>query len=121
MVSIDSALRAERPMRPGRSAPFAATHQPQVVAPFFAGKGEGLTLHRYFDEDFVARFLNDAQAGRLTGTAAQPWFHSDRFGRFSAEPTLRLPLHLLIDEGVDRGSQLVQSGYGAGSIEVIIH
>jgi len=93
MVSIDSALRAERPMRPGRSAPFAATHQPQVVAPFFAGKGEGLTLHRYFDEDFVARFLNDAQAGRLTGTAAQPWFHSDRFGRFSAEPTLRLPLH----------------------------
>ncbi len=93
MVSIDSALRAERPMRPARGAPSAAPHQPQVIAPFFAGEGEGLTLHRYFDEDFVARFLNDAQAGRLTGTAAQPWFRADRFGRFGAEPTLRLPLH----------------------------
>ncbi|HJV27956.1 MAG TPA: hypothetical protein VJ673_19910 [Aromatoleum sp.] len=76
---------------PPPAAPKA--HRPRLVAPFFAADGDGATLHRYFDEDFVARFLNDAHAGRLAGTAAQDWFRADRFGRFRDEPTLRLPMH----------------------------
>ncbi|AKU14553.1 hypothetical protein AzCIB_4667 [Azoarcus sp. CIB] len=91
--TLDGALLAERPMRAPKSAGPALAHQPRVTAPFFAGDGDGLTLHRYFDEDFVARFLNDAHAGRLTGTAAQAWYRADRFGRFKDEPTLRLPMH----------------------------
>ncbi|NMG27649.1 hypothetical protein [Aromatoleum evansii] len=91
--TLDAALLAERPMRAPKPAGLAGAHQPRLVAPFFANDGDGLTLHRYLDEDFVARFLNDAQAGRLNGTAAQPWFREDRFGRFKDEPTLRLPMH----------------------------
>ncbi|MCC4113739.1 hypothetical protein LLG90_00070 [Aromatoleum toluclasticum] len=91
--TLESALLAERPMRAPKAVGPALVHQPRVVAPFFAGDGDGLTLHRYFDEDFVARFLNDAQAGRLTGTATQAWYREDRFGRYKDEPTLRLPMH----------------------------
>lgn len=93
MVTLESALLAERPMRAPKAVGPAPTHRPTLVAPFFAGDGDGLTLHRYLDEDFVARFLNDAHAGRLAGTAAQSWFRTDRFGRFNDEPTLRLPMH----------------------------
>ncbi|WP_246265676.1 hypothetical protein [Aromatoleum diolicum] len=93
---LTSALLAEKPLRalqPAGTAGAKGAHQPRVVAPYFAGDGDGLTLHRYFDEDFVARFLNDAQVGRLTGTAAQPWYRDDRFGRYRNEPALRLPMH----------------------------
>lgn len=99
MVTLESARLAERPAhtarprRPGRADGPTAPHIPQLRAPFFAGEGDGLTLHRYFDEDFVTRFLNDAHAGRLVGTAAQPWYREDRFGRHRNEPTLRLPMH----------------------------
>ncbi|HSN31438.1 MAG TPA: hypothetical protein VLU41_02045, partial [Ideonella sp.] len=92
-MTLESALLAERPLRAAKSAGPGLVHQPRVTAPFFAGDGDGLTLHRYLDEDFVARFLNDAHAGRLSGTAAQPWYREDRFGRFKDEPTLRLPMH----------------------------
>lgn len=96
MVTLTAAEFAERPRRALKAAGTGGAmgaHHPRLVAPFFAGDGDGLTLHRYLDEDFVARFLNDAQAGRLTGTAAQPWYRDDRFGRFKDEPMLRLPMH----------------------------
>lgn len=93
MVTLESALLSERSLRAPKSVGAALAHQPRVTAPFFAGEGDGLTLHRYLDEDFVARFLNDAHASRLDGTATQAWYRADRFGRFKEEPTLRLPMH----------------------------
>jgi hypothetical protein len=95
-VTLATALLAETPVPPRLLIdPVGAkgAHVPRLVAPHFAGDGDGLTLHQYLDEDFVARFLNDAQAGRLVGTAAQAWYHDDRFGRFTNEPALRLPMH----------------------------
>lgn len=96
MVTLPTALLAEKPLRARLLIdPVGAkgAHVPRLVAPYFAGDGDGLTLHQYFDEDFVARFLNDAQVGRLVGTTAQPWYRDDRFGRFKDEPALRLPMH----------------------------
>lgn len=68
-------------------------HEPRLVPPWFAAGGDGTTLHHYADDGFVPRFLGDAVTGRLVGTAAQPWFREDRFGRFHDAPTLRLPMH----------------------------
>lgn len=93
VTTVEDALLAEQSRRAPKFSGSAGTHQPRVAAPFFAGAGDGPTLHRYLDDDFVARFLNDAHAGRLAGMAAQPWFGADRFGRFKNEPTLRLPMH----------------------------
>jgi hypothetical protein len=69
-----------------------AHHTPRLHGPWFAGNGEGVTLHRYFDDQFVPRFLQDAIAHRLSATRSQDWFTSDRFGRTDVT-TLRLPLH----------------------------
>lgn len=93
VTTVEDALLAEQARRAPKFSGSAGTHAPRVAAPFFAGAGAGPTLHRYLDDDFVARFLNDARAGRLAGMAAQPWFGADRFGRFKNEPTLRLPMH----------------------------
>lgn len=93
VTTVEDALLAEQSRRAPKFSASAGTHPPRVAAPFFAGAGDGPTLHRYLDDDFVARFLNDAHAGRLAGMAAQPWFGADRFGRFKNEPTLRLPMH----------------------------
>lgn len=78
---------------PDRTLAAQRLHRPSLVAPWFAADGDGCTLHHYDDEGFVPRFLGDAAAGRLTGTAAQPWFRDDRFGGFRDAPTLRLPMH----------------------------
>jgi hypothetical protein len=75
-----------------RAAPGAARHAAELHAPWFAAAGDGTTLHRYLDDAFVPRFLQDARAGRLAGTRAQPWFAADRFGR-ADHPSLRLPMH----------------------------
>jgi hypothetical protein len=96
MVTLAAALLAEKPLRariPAGPAVATGAHVPRLATPYFAVDGDGLTLHRYFDEDFVARFLNDAQAGHLAGTAAQAWYRDDRFGRFANEPALRPPMH----------------------------
>ncbi|WP_415245899.1 hypothetical protein [Thauera sp.] len=93
MSTVEDALLAEQARRAAKSAGTTGMHQPRVAAPFFAGAGDGATLHRYLDDDFVARFLEDARSGRLTRMTAQPWFGQDRFGRFRNEPTLRLPMH----------------------------
>ncbi len=67
-------------------------HAPTLHAPWFAEPADGVTLHRYLDEQFVPRFLSDAQAGRLTRNADSAWRAEDRFA-FSDHPTLRLPMH----------------------------
>lgn len=92
VTTTEQALLNEPPRRSPKTT-AAAVHQPRLVAPFFAAAGDGTTLHRYLDDDFVARFLDDAHSNRLTGMAAQPWFSEDRFGGFKNEPTLRLPMH----------------------------
>ena len=87
---------ANRPRRPAANgAPVAqrAQHVPVLISPWFAAAGEGTTLHHYGEDAFVPRFLGDAASGRLTGTAAQPWYQQDRFGRWHDAPTLRLPMH----------------------------
>ncbi|NTV10557.1 MAG: hypothetical protein HGA47_07260 [Zoogloea sp.] len=76
-----------------RRAASVRTHRPRLHSPFFGGNGDGTTLHRYFDDEFVARFLNDALAGRLLGTQQQAWHAEDRFGRHTDAPALRLPMH----------------------------
>lgn len=67
-------------------------HTPRLHHPWFAGSDEGVTLHRYFDDQFVPRFVQEAMSGRLTATRAQDWYNRDRFGRRDL-PTLRLPMH----------------------------
>lgn len=67
-------------------------HRPLLRHPWFAEQDEGVTLHRYLDDQFVPRFVQEAMAGRLTGSRAQEWYTSDRFGRQDL-PTLRLPMH----------------------------
>ena len=71
--------------------PAATQHVPLLRAPWFTA-GEGVTLHRYFDDQFVQRFVQAATSGRLTATRDQSWYNADRFGRSDA-PTLRLPMH----------------------------
>lgn len=70
----------------------AVRHAPLLHNPWFAENSEGVTLHRYFDDQFVPRFTQEAMSGRLTATRAQEWYNSDRFGRKDL-PTLRLPMH----------------------------
>lgn len=67
-------------------------HAPLLHNPWFAGADEGVTLHRYFDDQFVPRFVQEAMSSRLTATRTQAWYNSDRFGRQDL-PTLRLPMH----------------------------
>jgi len=69
------------------------THRALPHTPWFADPADGTTLHRYLDEQFVPRFLQDVQAGRLTRTADQAWRREDRFGGRADLPTLRLPVH----------------------------
>lgn len=71
----------------------ATHHIPRLVPPPFALPGDGSTLHQCVGQDFVSRFLSDAQAGRLVGTQAQDWYTQDRFGRHVDAPSLRLPMH----------------------------
>lgn len=70
-----------------------AGHLPKPHAPWFTGEREGTTLHRYLDDQFVQRFVQEAQSGRLSGTRDQGWYQSDRVGRFKDYPLLRLPMH----------------------------
>lgn len=72
---------------------MAGRHAPVLHAPWFADPDDGTTLHRYLDEQFVPRFLQDAQAGRLGRNADQTWRAEDRFGSRQDYPTLRLPVH----------------------------
>ncbi len=70
----------------------SVVHAPLLHHPWFAGSDEGVTLHRYFDDQFVQRFVQEAMSNRLTATRAQSWYNGDRFGRKDL-PTLRLPMH----------------------------
>jgi len=65
----------------------------QLHRPHYAGDGDGTMLHRYLEDQFIPRFMQDAVAGRLAGSAAQAWREQDRFGRRRDLPTLRLPMH----------------------------
>jgi hypothetical protein len=67
-------------------------HTPLLHNPWFAGADEGVTLHRYFDDQFVQKFVQEAVSSRLGATRSQSWYNGDRFG-YSDLPTLRLPLH----------------------------
>lgn len=70
----------------------AVVHAPLLRHPWFASSDEGMTLHRYFDDQFVQRFVQEAMSNRLTATRTQGWYSGDRFGRTDL-PTLRLPMH----------------------------
>lgn len=70
-----------------------AHHQPVLHAPWYADTADGTVLHRYLDEQFVPRFLQEAQSGRLRRNADQAWRAEDRFGGRMDYPTLRLPVH----------------------------
>jgi hypothetical protein len=68
-------------------------HQPVLHAPWYADPADGCVLHRYLDEQFVPRFLQQAQSGRLQRNADQAWRSEDRFSGRLDYPTLRLPVH----------------------------
>lgn len=78
--------------RPATARSTAHHHAPRLHNPWFAPSEEGVTLHRYFDEQFVPRFIQEAMAQRLGATRAQAWYSADRFGHQDL-PTLRLPMH----------------------------
>ncbi|HMV62586.1 MAG TPA: hypothetical protein PLN96_05880 [Zoogloea sp.] len=79
---------------PVAARPPSVHHTPRLLPTWFAGGAdEGMSLHRYLDDQFVPRFLQDAQAGRLTATRSQGWYQSDRVGRYKDAPLLRLPMH----------------------------
>ena len=67
-------------------------HAPLLHHPWFADSQEGMTLHRYFDDQFIQRFVQEAASNRLIATMQQEWYHKDKFG-YSDRPTLRLPMH----------------------------
>ncbi|MFM2068779.1 MAG: hypothetical protein RLZZ584_3688 [Pseudomonadota bacterium] len=97
MVNTASASTSAPPTVPAPArrsrAPATARHVPLMRPPWFAGKDETVCLHRYLDEQFVPRFIQDAQAGRLQGTLAQGWYDADKVGRHKDAPLLRLPMH----------------------------
>lgn len=66
---------------------------PVLQAPWYADPADGTVLHRYLDEEFVPRFLQEAQSGRLVCNTDQTWREEDRFGGRMDFPTLRLPVH----------------------------
>lgn len=77
-----------------RKAHHGVVHTPLLHHPWFADPSEGVTLHRYFDDQFVQRFVQEAMSNRLSATRDQGWYNSDRFGRKDKDlPTLRLPMH----------------------------
>lgn len=80
---------------PQRKRDMPHAHAPTIRAPFYAADDDGLLVHRYQDANFVTRFLADAQAGRLQGSARQAWRREDRFGKYaeSGEVCLRQAVH----------------------------
>jgi hypothetical protein len=68
-------------------------HTPVLHSPWYADPADGTLLHRYLDEEFVPRFLQEAQSGRLKRNADQTWRAEDRFASRFDYPTLRLPVH----------------------------
>lgn len=79
-------------LNPTAAARSGLHHSPRLHGPWFAQGDEGVTLHRYFDDQFVPRFIQEATSHRLGATRAQAWYTADRFGHADL-PTLRLPLH----------------------------
>lgn len=62
--------------------------------PYYADPGDGCLVHRYLDEQFLPRFVQEARDGVLSAAATQQWRRKDRFGRHAQDlPNLRLPLH----------------------------
>ena len=49
-----------------KNAGRATVHSPLLHNPWFADSSEGVTLHRYFDDQFVPRFVQEAMSNRLT-------------------------------------------------------
>ena len=71
-------------------------HAIKMHTPFYADPADGTMLHRYLDDQFIPRFLQEAGSGKLQGTAKQAWRQTDRFGKHAQAdnlPSLRLPLH----------------------------
>lgn len=84
-----------------RAVPVAPAHShrhvPVLHAPWFAAPDESVSLHRYLDDQFVPRFMQDAQSDRL-GRGADQDYRNDQFGSLNGAavtdcPTLRLPMH----------------------------
>ena len=71
----------------------ATAHDPVLGAPYYSADAEGATLHRYFDDAFVERFLFELASGQLRGSSQQAWRQEDRFADYLDAPTLRLPIH----------------------------
>lgn len=69
---------------------------PPIVlhTPYYADPGDGCLVHRYLDEQFLPRFIQEARDGGLSAAATQQWRRADRFGPQAQDlPNLRLPLH----------------------------
>lgn len=67
-------------------------HPVRILRPFFADD-QACGLHRYFETDFVDRFIRDVTDGAFTEPAFSAWKNEERHSRHGTEPVLRLPLH----------------------------
>lgn len=87
-------VNAARP-RPqtARGASRRVRHPVALHAPHYADPADGTCLHRFLDEEFLPRFLQQARAGSLPRAADQSWRRQDHFGGHDDLPSLRLPLH----------------------------
>jgi hypothetical protein len=68
-------------------------HKPIIKTPHYADQGDGVVLHRYLDDDFVSRHLQEMQHNLLTGSKGQDWRQQDRFAGYIDATWLRLPAH----------------------------
>lgn len=70
----------------------AFAHAPVVRAPYYAANSH-TAIHRYFDDDFVDRFLDDLREHRLGTAELTAWRMQDLFGGYTDCVTLRQPIH----------------------------
>lgn len=72
-----------------------AQHPIVLHTPFYAARdGGGTLLHRYLDDQFLPKFLDDLGRGNTVSLqTSQKWRAEDRFSRHDELPLLRLPIH----------------------------
>lgn len=67
-------------------------HAIRLKAPFYSD-GNGTTLHRYLDAEFINRFRQDVEKRRFDLPQFGSWLADERHSQHDDKPVLRLPTH----------------------------